>query len=186
MDSQSAEARFRSLFGDNYRSVVAYFERRIGSDEAFDAADDVFLVAWRRLDDIPSGDRARPWLFGVARNVLANRRRGSARFGRLLARLPATGAYPVGNPEPVVIQRAEEQAVLNALETLRQQDRELLRLAAWEELPHREIGEILGCSRKAVDARVHRAIQALAKAMARSGHVPDGGAIPSAGQEEQC
>lgn len=186
MHSQSSEAKFRSLFSENYRSIAAYFERRIGSDEAFDAADDVFLVAWRRLEEVPPGDRARPWLYGVARNVLANRRRRSARSGHLLARLQAPRSNPVGNPEPIVIQQAEEQAVLDALETLRPQDQELLRLAAWEELPHREIGQILGCSRKAVDARVHRAVQALAKAMARSGHVPDERDIPLAGQEERC
>jgi RNA polymerase sigma-70 factor (ECF subfamily) len=63
----------------------------------------------------------------------------------------------------VVVQRAEYAAVMQAALQLSRRDREVLNLAAWEGLPHREIAEILGCSIAAVDQRLHRAKQLLAK-----------------------
>ncbi len=160
------------LFDEHYRTIVAYFQRRIDPVDAYDAADDVFLVAWRRLDAVPHGDGALPWLYGVARRVAANRHRSARRSARLVTRLRGLGAPPPPDPAVQVVRRAEDQAVLDAIAMLRPQDQELLRLAAWEELPHARIGEILGCSRKAVDARVHRAIRRLAKVMEGKGHAP--------------
>jgi RNA polymerase sigma-70 factor (ECF subfamily) len=170
--SEAPEAEFRALFDQHYRDIAAYFARRLGFDEALDAADDVFVVAWRRLDNIPTGSEARRWLFGVARNVLGNRRRSRFRAGRLLARLRGLGRDPGDpGPEPQLIRREQDQEVLDALATLSPAEQELLRLAVWEELSHREIGEILGCSRKAVDTRVYRAMHHLARAVDPSGHV---------------
>ncbi|WHP17872.1 RNA polymerase sigma factor [Cellulomonas sp. ES6] len=82
------DERFAALFERTHRPLLAYALRRV-SDPA-DAADvvaETFLVAWRRLDDVPAGEAARPWLFGVARRVLANHYRGERRRDALADRL---------------------------------------------------------------------------------------------------
>src|ERR1700756_2382861 len=84
-----AEDRFERLYGEHGRALLAYALRR--TSDAQDAADvvaDVFLVAWRRLDDVPSGDGGRLWLYGVARHALANQQRSERRRERLAERLP--------------------------------------------------------------------------------------------------
>ena len=82
---------------------------------------------------------------------------------------------PAGGPDPatVVVRRAEYDAVVVAASRLSTQDREVLNLAAWEGLPHREIAEVLGCSIDAVDQRLHRAKQRLAKQYAALGYGRD-------------
>lgn len=171
-----ADRRFRDLYDAYGSSVLAYFKRRTDSETAKDCAAETFLVAWRRIDEVP--DDALPWLFGVARRVLANQRRSGGRMGRLLAKLAGLSPdFPV-NPETVVLRRAEEAELLDAVNRLGQADRELLLLATWEELPHAQIGEVLGCSAHAVDQRVHRAVRRLARALAATGQKP-GRATPS-------
>ena len=86
------EQRFRSLYDWMYPDILGYLARRIGQQEAVDAAADVFVVVWGRIDDVPEGDAARPWLFGVARNVLRNRRRAARRYWRFLERYRGLGA----------------------------------------------------------------------------------------------
>jgi RNA polymerase sigma-70 factor (ECF subfamily) len=102
-------------------------------------------------------------LFVVAKRVLYRRRRGSQRFRRLVEKAGSVRHHGGPDPETVVVQRAEYAAVLEAAARLSVRDREVLNLAAWVGLPHREIAEILGCSIAAVDQRLHRAKQRLAK-----------------------
>ena len=170
--SNGAEEYFRGLYCQHHPAIIAYFARRIGSQDAADAADDVFAVAWRRLDHIPRGDKTLPWLYGVAHNVLANRRRGERRTNRLLARMAAQRQPDLLGPEPQVLRNLEGQQVVEMLSTLRPADQELLLLSYWEGLTHRQIGELLGCSKSAVDARVHRALEKMRQAMRRTGHKP--------------
>ncbi len=98
MDGTS-EAVFRDLFDRHHRRVPAYLLRRANREVAFDAAEDVFLVAWRRLSEIPPDDRALPWLYGVARRVLANHRRSAPRFVRLTQRVAAQVPDPRPGPD---------------------------------------------------------------------------------------
>ena len=141
------QARFERIFEGNYRAVLAYARRRAGAGEADDAVAETFLVAWRRLEEVP--DEARPWLFGVARRVLANQRRAAARRDALAGRV--SGAAVEG------LEIAQEAPVLRALATLAEGDREVLMLVAWEGLTSEEAGRVLGCSRTAAKVRVHRA-----------------------------
>ncbi len=67
------------------------------------------------------------------------------------------------DPVAIVVRRAEYDAVIEAASRLSPQDREILSLAAWEGLPHRAIAQVLGCSIAAVDQRLHRAKQRLAR-----------------------
>ena len=161
--ADSHDRRFDELYDRHFRDVLAYCLRRGQFDDAYDAANEVFAIAWRRIDDVPHGDGARPWLFVVAKRVLYRRRRGSRRFHRLIEKAGSVRRTDEPDPSTVVVQRAEYDAVLEAASCLSSRDREVLNLAAWEGLPHREIAEILGCSIDAVDQRLHRAKQRLAK-----------------------
>jgi RNA polymerase sigma-70 factor (ECF subfamily) len=157
------QRRFDELYSQHFRDVLAYCVRRTGTDDAYAAANEVFTIAWRRIDDVPAGDAGRPWLFVVARRVLYRQRRGVRRFHRLVEKVGSIRQTEGSNPESVVVQRAEYEAVVQAASRLSRSDREVLSLAAWEGLPHREIAEILGCTIAAVDQRLHRAKQRLAK-----------------------
>ncbi|NNC92321.1 MAG: sigma-70 family RNA polymerase sigma factor [Acidimicrobiia bacterium] len=167
------EQRFTDLFRTNHRAVLAFFLRRLDRDDAYDATADVFVVAWRRLADVPDGEEGLRWLYGVARLVLLNHRRTTRRGTRLLAKLTRFGAAEPTAPETLVVQQAEDREIVSAMLTLRPQDQEILRLAYWEQLPHAEIGELVGCSRKTADVRVHRALRRLRQAFEQAGHRPD-------------
>lgn len=166
-----AEQRFQDLYRRLYPDILGYAARRIGDQDAVDAAADVFLVAWRRINEVPEGDAARPWLFGVARNVLLNRQRARQRFRRFWEHYRRRRDDPPEEPEAVTVRRGEYETVLASLGRLRPDEQELLRLVAWEELPYAEIAVVLGCSRHAVDQRVQRARRHLARAVERSGQV---------------
>jgi RNA polymerase sigma-70 factor (ECF subfamily) len=144
--------RLEDLFEAHHRALLAYAARRCPTlSDAEDVVAEVFLVAWRRLGDVPDGDAALPWLFGVARKTIGNQRRGLLRRGRLQARLEQTAERPA-TPAP-----SGTEPALEALERLSDGDRELLRLVAWEGLSHAEIAAVLGISVNAVAIRLHRA-----------------------------
>ncbi len=158
------ESRFDSLYRAHHREILAYFIRReIPRPNAEDAAADVFTVAWRRLDQIPDGDQAVGWLFGVAHKVLSNHRRSWRRVLRLDRRLRGLAGPPSGTPELQVVMAEEDQILIRALNQLRRSDREILKLATWEKLPHSSIGELLGITQVAVDQRISRARKRLAR-----------------------
>jgi RNA polymerase sigma-70 factor (ECF subfamily) len=157
----SSEAAFRALYQHHYRSVLAYVLRRCRDDsDAQDALAETFIVAWRRLDRLPDGDHASLlWLYGVARRVLANQRRGTRRRDQLVKRLSA-----LPRPVHVAVDSVSDprlDIVEGAMAELRPRDREILLLAAWERLSHAEIATVLGCSENASAIRFHRARQRL-------------------------
>jgi RNA polymerase sigma factor (sigma-70 family) len=139
--------RFERVFDAHYRAVSAYALRRAGNAEAEDAVAETFLIAWRRLDDIPAD--AKPWLLGVARRVLANQHRAAARRSALNAR--------VAHQRPLEPEWPRAELILRALDGLSESDRELLLLFAWEGLSVEELAGVLHCSRTAVKVRLHRA-----------------------------
>ena len=158
----AAERRLREMYEEHGRRVLAYFTRRTDSESARDGAAEVFLIAWRRIDDVPPGDAAIRWLYATARRVLANQRRTRARQGRLVYRLKTSTGNPEPGPETVVVRREQDRLVMEALDHLAPDDREILRLTVWEELPRDEVAAMLGCSRHAANQRVHRASRRLA------------------------
>ncbi len=160
----TTRTRFTRLYEEYYDDVLAYCSRRIGPTEADDATADVFAVAWRRIDDI-EWPTVRPWLYGVARGVLANRLRSSGRRRRLLDRI--SGMAPVFEelPEVQVVRRAQDEAIIAAVQSLKPTDQEVLLLAAWEELKAPEIAQALGISTSAAEQRLHRAKRRLAAAL---------------------
>ena len=120
-------ARFEILFRAHCGHVRAFARRRMPSGAADEVVSEVFLIAWRRLDDAP--DDALPWLFGIARGVIANRRRGDARREALYERLAATTVQEI---DPGPDSGVRESPLLAALATLSERDREVLQLVAWE------------------------------------------------------
>lgn len=157
----SPEERFGALFESTHVALLGYAVRRVADPaDAADVVAETFLVAWRRLDDVPVGEQARPWLFGVARHVLANHYRGKRRRVALADRL-RDSLREVVPPHEVT----DPTAVEVALERLPEDDRELLRLVAWEELAREEIALAMGMSRGAVRVRLHRARTRLKQAM---------------------
>ena len=161
------EARFRELFELAEREILAYALRRVRRPE--DAADivaETFLVAWRRLDEVPSGERARLWLYGTARRALANQRRGELRRSRLAERLRAELSGAVA-PTPEA-----GGAVRAALARLDERDREVLALSHWEELAPAQIAVVLGIPAVTIRSRLHRARGRLRRELARDGGAP--------------
>jgi RNA polymerase sigma-70 factor (ECF subfamily) len=152
--------RFEQVFAAHRDAVLGYLLRR--TDSSHDAADllaDTFLVTWRRLDDVPREPQTRPWLYGVARRVLANHRRGEGRRHALATRLLSELS---DLPAPVQPQLDDTPAA-RAFRILPEPDRELLSLVAWEELDTAQIATALGISRNAVRIRLHRARKRFAK-----------------------
>lgn len=146
--------RFDELFEAHSRDVVAYCGWRAASaSDAEDAAADVFLTAWRRLDSVPDGDAARVWLYATARRVIANQRRSRRRRTGLEERLAHEAAVA---PPPERLNR-EAAFVHEALHRLGARDREVLLLAEWEGLSPAEIGAVLGCLAVTARGRLHRA-----------------------------
>lgn len=161
--SAGTDVAFEALYAAHHRAVLAHCSGRSSRPDAWDAASEVFVVAWRRFDEVPTSAEARPWLLAVAYRVLANQRRSTSRRRRLLQRSTTTEADVQAMPDVQLIRNEEEAEVIRALSKLRPADREIIQLALWEELPPVEIAEILGISRDAVDQRFSRAKKRLAK-----------------------
>lgn len=142
-----------------------YCKRRLSIHDANDAVADIFVTAWRKIDDIPPGPEARLWLYGVARNTVSNTQRAGRRWGRLVAKTGSVAAVPNLGPDEIVVRRAEDRRVLDALEQLNPDDREALRLHLWEELSHAEVGAVLGVSADAARVRIARAMQKMSRLM---------------------
>ncbi|GAB3960253.1 hypothetical protein GCM10029978_009080 [Actinoallomurus acanthiterrae] len=157
---------FATVYERNYRPLLGYALRRCHSpDDAADVVAETFAIAWRRADDLPRGDEARLWLYGTARRVLANHRRGERRHAIKtavlrdeLAVLPATAS-----------DTPDDTPVAEVFRALPDRDRELLALVAWEGLGIAEIAKVLECSRNAVSIRLHRARKRFARALRAAG-----------------
>ncbi len=156
--------RFRVLYNDLYDDLWRYVQRRsINTEEARDTLSEVFLVAWRRLEDIPAGKEARLWLFGVARNLVKTSWRKRKRSGDLLVRIGSEMSTRVTTDEE--LDNSGVLKIVKALQFLSENDQEILRLLAWENLSHKEISVVLGCSENAVAIRIRRARVRLMKVL---------------------
>ncbi len=157
------EALFGRIYEEHFRSVYVYCRRRVSADRVDDVVAEAFLTAWRKIDEVPSGDETLPWLYGVAHRVLLHQWRGASRRRRLRERLLSLGVEPVKQPEAFVVASEESRMVWEALSRLRTTDQEVLRLSLWEELPHPEIAQVLGMRAGAVRKRFSRALKNLTR-----------------------
>ena len=155
-------ARFDALFSAHQRQVLAYAMRRTGGwADAEDVAAETFTIAWRKFEAIPEAEPL-PWLYAVARRVLANHRRGLGRRERLAALLRVEDVAT-----PMRAGEDRDGPAFAALGSLAPADQEILRLVAWEELGNQAIAAVLGITPNAVAIRLHRARSRFADALAR-------------------
>jgi RNA polymerase sigma factor (sigma-70 family) len=155
MSESDQSRRFEALFASYGPDIVSYCGWRAYSlSDAQDAVADVFLTAWRRLEEIPDDDSARVWLYATARRVLANQRRSSRRRLALQERL---AREPAPAPQELGPRRPDEMLVYDALRRLGVRDREVLLLAEWEGLSPAQIAAVMGCHAVTARGRLHRA-----------------------------
>jgi RNA polymerase sigma factor (sigma-70 family) len=147
---------FEALYRATRADLLAYALRRsANAEDAADVLSETYLTAWRKLEEIPSGDDARLWLFGVARNVLrrsADRHRSSDALAQRLASelRNAPLAEPVAYADPTI------RTLRAGLASLGARDREIVTLTAWEGLTPRQIAAVMDMPTNLVRARLHR------------------------------
>ena len=174
MQEAAADAKFRRAFDAHLDAVNRYCLRRLSPTDANDAAAQVFVVAWRKVNEMPEGDGTLPWLYGIARYEVSTLRRGSRRRTALRRKLDGQAHSIVPGPSSVVVRRAEHQAVLTALGSLSDSDQEVILLRSYEELSTAEIAVVLDCNNEAAKKRLSRALKRLRKAAGSSGLSPSG------------
>jgi RNA polymerase sigma-70 factor (ECF subfamily) len=148
------ERLFEACFRGYAARVHTFALRRVDTDAAKDVTAETFSIAWRRRDEMPA--EPMPWLYSIARGVLANEQRAANRRQALAARLLA-------EPTPMGTAVAAGYEILEALAALPESDRESLLLSAWEGLTTREAARVVGCSAAAFAVRLHRARRRLAR-----------------------
>ena len=157
--SRAAPEAFGALFERHSRGVHAYLCRRGGRQVADELLGEVFTVAFAgRLNYDASFPDARPWLYGISRNVLGTRLRGEDRRAGVASRLPAEG---VSHPWPEVDDRLDAAAgaarARRLLAGLPEAEREVVELVAWEGLDPTEVAGVLGIPAGTARSRLHRA-----------------------------
>ena len=156
-------------FDELYPKVLAFAIRRTPDRQtAEDVAAEAFAVAWNRRNE--KIEHPLPWLYGVARKLIANKDRSAGRRARLHDRLAEEGELEARDASSVV---AERDAIRHAFAQLTEREREVLALVAWEKVSSAEGAEVLGCSRGAFELRLFRARRRLQKELTAVGHLPD-------------
>ncbi|WP_027346517.1 RNA polymerase sigma factor [Hamadaea tsunoensis] len=154
------EQWFTGTYERHYPQVVRYVLRRTAdADLAAELAQDTFAVAWRRRRDVP--EHCLPWLYAVARRLLANHWRAGRSGERAMAEVDA--GYWDGDADAV----AGVADLRTALGALSEADQEILRLVGWEELTVAEAAQVLGCTRTTAAVRLHRARKRLLASLDR-------------------
>lgn len=159
--SRGREQRFRDMYDASYADLLSFARRRVHPTHAEDVVGDVFLVAWRRLDDVPVDlSDARAWLFGVARKIIGNTRRREDRHDAVAVRLAEVGQdlADVGQHQDLVACVVDVAAAWPLLSAT---DQESIGLAVLDGLNGPEAAAVLGISPTAFRLRLSRARRAL-------------------------
>lgn len=173
-ESVDDPACFSVIFERHFDVLYGYLARRVGHEIAQDLASEVFAVAFRRRATFKDHqDNARPWLFGVASNLLRNHARTELRQLRAYGR---TGVDPImPDAEEDADQRLDAErtgpAIARALLCLREDDRDALLLFVWGSLTYDEIAQTLGLPIGTVRSRLARARRQLRELLAPDGQL---------------
>lgn len=176
-------AAFAAIFDRHAASIHRFLARRVEPAEAESLLGEVFRVAFERRGTFDLGrTSARPWLYGIATNLIARHRRSEARRLRAMASL---AARRVDGAEDLVGDRAAEVAdageswsmLVDAIDRLPEAERDTLMLFAWEELSYDDVAAALDVPVGTVRSRLHRARRRLRAA--RAGGVPDPRPVPA-------
>jgi RNA polymerase sigma factor (sigma-70 family) len=170
----------RPLFDRHFVAIHRYLHRRVGLDLADDLASETFLVAIRSRGRYDlSQDDARPWLFGIATNLLRRHRRTERRrFGAYIRAARDGLAQP--DPEMEVVEdrvdaMAAKPRLAQAMLTLTPADRDVLFLYAWADLSYGEIARAMGIPIGTVRSRLARARKLVRELLCATGQVLDEG-----------
>ena len=149
-------SRLRDLLDENAEDLLAYFIRRVSpADDAADLVSETMLVLWRRISDVPEDRiRARMWMFGVARHVLANYERGKRRYGELGARLREQVRVSLSND-------VDHSELLDAIAALSPDQREVVTLVHGEGFTLVEVASLMKCSPSTTRTRYATALDKL-------------------------
>jgi RNA polymerase sigma-70 factor (ECF subfamily) len=166
--SRTEPEAFAAIFGRHATEIHRYAARRLGPAFAEDVVGETFLVAFRRRDryDLSYRD-ARPWLFGIATNMIGRHRRAEVRFYRALAR---TGVDPViESPADDVVARVaavgQRRTIAAALAALSPEDRDTVLLVDWAELSYDQAASALRVPVGTVRSRLNRARRKVREAL---------------------
>jgi RNA polymerase sigma factor (sigma-70 family) len=158
--------RFAAIFDRHFDSVHGYLARRIGASLADDLAAHTFVVAFERRQSFrDTADTARPWLLGIATNLMRNQWRAERRATAALASLASEQAAGRATPDA---ERPATEMLAVALEQLDRGQRDALLLYAWEGLSYEEIAVALGVPIGTVRSRIARARSRLSSALSTS------------------
>ena len=173
--SDSDPDQFGVLFHRHFLAVHRYLHRRVGPDLADELASETFGIAFRRRAtyDTSQAD-ARPWLFGIATNLVRAHRRTER---RKLAAYARTGVDPVATDpgfdaaEDRAAADSAGPALARALAALLPEQRDVLLMFAWADLSYQEIARALDCPVGTVRSRLARARERLRELLAASGQM---------------
>ncbi|MGI5232964.1 RNA polymerase sigma factor [Actinoallomurus sp. CA-142502] len=171
--------RFADVFHRHWDEIHRYVAARLGAEAAEDVGAETFTVAFRNRGkyDLTRPD-ARPWLYGIATNLIGQHRRVEKRRTQLLARTPAegvSGSFADGSDARVTAELLGPR-IASALKSLSAADRDLLLLIAWADLTYEEAAEALRVPMGTVRSRLHRIRKKIRRAF--------GNADPTRLQEE--
>ena len=158
---------FGVLFDRHGSALLRFLARRVDPSEAGSLLGEVFGIAFERRSNFDlERDSARPWLYGIATNVVAKHRRSEARRIRAAARLAARRTL-TEDPGETAVATADAEArwaqVAEAMAELPDAERQILLLFAWEELSYDQIAAVLGVPVGTVRSRLHRGRARLAR-----------------------
>jgi RNA polymerase sigma-70 factor, ECF subfamily len=154
--SNGDDKRFTRLYEDTSRDLLAFLLRRCATaEDAADCLAESYRIAWETRPRIPAGHEARPWLFGVARNIARQTHKGETRRTATTSALATAAEHWYTPSDP------EDSALAAALSELSPVDQEIITMIAADGLPPREVAAILGLSPNAVRIRAHRAREKL-------------------------
>ena len=141
---------FDEAFAEEFASLHRYLARRVGASAADELAAETFAVAFRRWDRLDPERPVRPWLYGIAANLMRHHWRKERRMLRAYARTGVDPVFAVDEPAE------DTRELAAALADLRQDEREILLLHAWAELTDTEIAAALDIPAGTVKSRLSR------------------------------
>jgi RNA polymerase sigma factor (sigma-70 family) len=162
--SRDSPAAFGELYDRHASVIYRYAARRAGDFVADDVTSETFLVAFERLDTFDHGrDDAKPWLFGIATNLLRRHHRAEARTLKILARAaPREGVDDSSDRIAAQVDATVATArIAGMLKSMAAIDRETLLLYAWADLTYEGISQAMDVPVGTVRSRLNRARRTL-------------------------
>jgi RNA polymerase sigma-70 factor, ECF subfamily len=170
---------FGLLFERHARAIYNFCFRRVGDwAVAEDLLSIVFLEAWRRRDKELLSDKVLPWLYGIATNVIRNRRRSERRFSAALRRVPNPDSEPSFDElaDARIDDVRQMEQVLALVERLPKHEQDVFALCAWSELGYEDAALALDVPIGTVRSRLSRARGRLRELDPAFGHEEGGSA----------